>query len=58
MSTGGPGHTHHFDPISGWCGFCNLRQDGRLIGKGGNVYRPGPSYDDQQIAAIREKATA
>jgi len=30
----------------------------RLIGKGGNVYRPGPSYDDQQIAAIREKATA
>ena len=55
MSTGGPGHTHIFDPVSGWCGSCNLRQDGRLIGKGGDVYRPGPSYDDQQVASIRQE---
>lgn len=58
MSTGGPEHRHLFDPISGWCAFCNLRDDNRLIGKGGQVYRTGPSYDDQQVHQIREKATA
>lgn len=44
MSTGGPGHTHAFDPISGWCAHCNLRQDGRLIGKGGDVWQPGHDH--------------
>lgn len=58
MSTGGPEHQHRFDPISGWCAFCNLRQDGRLIGKGGDVYRPGPGYDDQQVAAFRQEVNA
>jgi len=58
MSTGGPGHEHRFDPVSGWCGSCNLRRDGRLLGKGGDVYHPGPDYTDQQLNALREKAHA
>lgn len=47
MSTGGPGHTHRFDPVSGWCAFCVLRDDGRLVGTGrlskhgGSVFRAG-----------------
>lgn len=58
MSTGGPGHTHRFDPISGWCEFCNLRDDNRLLGKGGEVYQPGRGYSDQELEKIRQKVRA
>lgn len=52
MSTGGVGHAHVFDPVSGWCAYCNLRQDGRLIGKGGDVYRPGDDADERREAVL------
>lgn len=46
MTLGGKGHTHRFDPDSGWCAYCNLRDDGRLIGLGGAVWQPGrPAFD-------------
>lgn len=38
---GGPGHEHQFDPVSGWCAWCNLREDGRLVSPAGAVWRPG-----------------
>lgn len=56
MSTGGPGHTHRFDSISGWCAFCNLRDDGRLVGPGGNIFQPGREYTDVELQQLREKA--
>jgi len=56
--TGGIGHTHDFDPISGWCAWCNLRDDGRLVAPGGAVWRTGPTYTREQLDAFREKATA
>jgi hypothetical protein len=56
MSTGGPGHEHAFDPISGWCSWCNLRDDGRLVDKGGTVLREGPEYTIQQLEQFRQKA--
>ena len=56
MSTGGPGHEHAFDPISGWCAWCNLRDDGRLVGKGGDVFHPGPEYTTDQLEQHRQKA--
>jgi hypothetical protein len=48
MSTGGEGHTHSFDPISGWCAWCNLRDDGRLVGKGGNVFHEGNTEQEEE----------
>lgn len=56
MSTGGEGHVHRFDPISGWCGFCNLREDGKLVSKGGDILRPGREYSEQELEQIRRKA--
>lgn len=58
MSTGGEGHTHSFDPISGWCGSCNLRDDGRLLGKGGDVFRTGRGYTPDELEYIRQRASA
>ena len=52
-----PDHTHHFDPISGWCN-CGYRDDGRLISKTGEVFRPGPNYTLQQLEQFRQKAKA
>lgn len=55
-------HSHQFDPVSGWCGRCNLRSDGRLIGKGGDVYRAGPyaandeDHIDQIVKTMKERA--
>lgn len=57
MSTGGRQHEHDFDPISGWCSRCNLREDGKLVGPGGQVYREGRQYSEQELAQIREKAS-
>lgn len=57
MSTGGPGHTHSFDPVSGWCGFCNLRDDNKLIDKGGNTIRPGREYSLDELEYYRQKAS-
>lgn len=58
MSTGGVGHTHSFDPVSGWCGSCNLRNDGRLLGKGGDIYKPGRGYTPEELEQYRQKANA
>lgn len=55
-------HSHQFDPVSGWCARCNLRSDGRLIGKGGDVYRAGPyaandeDHIDQIVKTMKERA--
>lgn len=54
--TGGAKHEHRFDPISGWCAFCNLREDGRLVSKGGQVYQPGRGYTAEELETIRERA--
>lgn len=53
MSTGGAGHAHRFDPVSGWCHFCGLRDDGRLIHKGGELIHPGRGYSTEELANIR-----
>lgn len=55
MSLGGEGHAHAFDSISGWCAHCNLRDDGRLISKGGDVWRPGAGYTPEQLNDIRQR---
>lgn len=52
--TGGEGHVHVFDPISGWCAHCNLREDGRLLGKGGEVYQSGRGYTAAELDHIRK----
>lgn len=57
MSTGGREHRHNFDPISGWCTHCNLREDGRLLGKGGEVLREGRGYTPAEIDHIRRRIT-
>lgn len=58
MSTGGHDHKHHFDTVSGWCAFCNLRDDGRLLGKGGDVYRPGRDYTPTELEHFRQRAAS
>lgn len=58
MSTGGEGHAHRFDPVSGWCAFCNLRNDGRLLGKGGDIYRPGRPYTPEELDNLRRREHA
>jgi hypothetical protein len=45
-------HTHTFDPFSGWCGRCGLRDDGRLVDRNGVVIRPGPEYNADQLATM------
>ncbi|WP_288783773.1 hypothetical protein [uncultured Microbacterium sp.] len=44
-----------FDAISGWCAHCNLRDDGRLISKGGDVFHPGRGYSAAEIDSIRKR---
>jgi hypothetical protein len=34
-------HEHQFDPLSGYCNRCGLRDDGRLISRNGDEYQPG-----------------
>jgi hypothetical protein len=55
MSTGGVGHAHDFDPCSGWCAHCNLREDGRLVLKGGQVVQPGRGYTPEELDRIRQR---
>lgn len=55
MTTGGEGHRHDFDPISGWCAHCHTRDDGRLVGKGGQVYRPGREYTPADLDYLRNR---
>ena len=55
MSTGGKEHEHAFDPISGWCAHCNLRADGRLLGRGGDVLQPGRGYTAAELDSIRKR---
>lgn len=47
-------HTHRFDPLSGWCADCNYRQDGRLISRDGDVWRPGPEYSNADLQRLLE----
>ena len=42
-------HAHDFDPLSGWCSRCGLRDDGRLVSFDGTEYRPGPEYTPEQL---------
>jgi hypothetical protein len=42
-------HTHRFDPVSGWCDTCSLRDDGRLMSFAGDEWRPGPDYTPEQL---------
>lgn len=58
MSTGGAGHEHSFHPVSGWCAWCNLRDDGRLVTKGGEVIHQGAEYTIDQLEQFRQKASA
>lgn len=53
--TGGVGHTHRFDPISGWCHHCNLRDDGRLVSPGGHVFHEGRGYTPAELEQIRHR---
>lgn len=55
MSLGGKDHEHRFDPISGWCAYCNLREDGRLVSKGGDVWQPGRGYTASELDSIRTR---
>ena len=55
MSTGGEGHAHHFDADSGWCHHCNLRDDGKLVGRGGEILREGRGYTNEELDQIRRR---
>lgn len=63
MSAGGVGHSHRFDPVSGYCAHCGLRQDGRLVDKSGRVFRHAPGivpaleqqHIDQIVTAMKEQ---
>jgi hypothetical protein len=37
-------HIHDFDPISGWCSGCTVRDDGRHLWLGGDVTRRPQTY--------------
>lgn len=39
-------HVHDFDPISGWCSGCTVREDGRHLWHGGDVTRPKPTEQE------------
>lgn len=44
-------HRHDFDPLSGWCSRCGLRDDNRLVdARSAAEYRPGPTYTPEQLA--------
>lgn len=48
-------HEHTFDPISGWCTGCvGYRDDGRLIHKGGSVFRPGNALQAETTTDTEE----
>lgn len=40
-------HIHDFDPISGWCSGCTVRDDGRHLWLGSDVTRPRPAADQE-----------
>lgn len=48
------GHVHDFDPISGWCSGCTVRDDGRHAWHG-DIVQPGPDYTPDQIATFLER---
>lgn len=48
-------HVHRFDPDSGWCSGCTVRNDGRQTWYG-DVVRPGREYTPAELAEIRERA--
>ena len=49
-------HDHVFDPVSGWCTRCTYREDGRLMGPGGQEFRAGREYTPAELEEIRQKA--
>jgi len=45
-----PGKTHRFATASGWCLWgCGVRDDGRIVTRGGAVVRPGPHEQPHQF---------
>lgn len=48
-------HVHIFYPVSGYCR-CGYREDGRLIGPGGQIFQPGREYTPQELQEIRDRA--
>lgn len=50
-------HVHVFDPISGWCSGCTVRDDGRHAWHG-DIVQPGPDYTPAQIGAFLERTRA
>lgn len=48
-------HVHTFDPISGWCRGCTVRDDGRQAWHG-DIVRPGPTYTPDQTQAMLQNA--
>ena len=39
-------HVHDFDPISGWCSGCTVREDGRHLWHGSDVTRPETTTEE------------
>lgn len=50
-------HEHHFDPISGWCTGCTVRDDGRQAWNG-DIVRVGPEYTPTELAQLLQKASS
>jgi len=48
-------HVHDFDPVSGWCSGCTVRDDGRHAWRG-TIQQHGPAYTPDQIAEFLERA--
>ena len=40
-------HEHDFDPISGWCSGCTVRDDGRHVWHGSDVNRFEPTTTEE-----------
>lgn len=51
---GGKGHEHTF-ASSGWCLHCNYRDDGKLIGPGGDIWHEGRSWTPNELQEHRER---
>ncbi len=48
-----PGRSHRFSPSSGHCAHgCGVRDDGRVVSRGGAVIYPGPNEQPQQPPAL------
>lgn len=49
-------HDHVYDDLSGWCLYCGVRDDGRLIDRySGHVLRAGPEYTPSMLRAHEKR---